>query len=863
MKLHLPLKIEPMDFLEKTEEDKLPRPLFDAYHAFKQEDPNQPFRQVHRLIDLIEVFCKLYTVGTMSTFLAAIQEKMDSTSKLDEAALTKVKVMLSAGLKTPSLGIWWMFARDITKILQELNVPHLFTGAENELIGDKSKIRKAFDGEKNLITFRNDYAHGATPNDADCRKHLALYWPRVKELLLLAKSLQTVDIIICDAQKDFYTVQSDTLEPFTATLSMQPGHIWLKSEEALIDVFPLLCFKKSESTLDFFFYNDLKEKHANYLNYPNAEHFKDIDLKTELLSYIPIHEWKNIGNVELDPFKQQIDLLTEVFKGRKHELAQIASFLNTEENQFLCIWGPPGVGKSALLARSAQILRYNPEVREVLENGDDWPQAKVHLVDYFIRRGSKNTALDFFDSVNQRLDHLFHLRLASGKTPQEKRDLFEQRLSEISKKLAFDEQLLFIVDGLDEIETNDPLLNLLPRLLPKKIKVIYGARPQTDLKFTFYEELYREAKHQFDLGGLSEPDIRAVLMEHVSKYEMEDLYVSQVLLKSEGNPLYLKLLCQGLEKRIYALNDSFGLPRQMSELYEKALKRLEEETPSSITFLLYLSAAKDYVSPRMAAAWMNMKESTLTNTILYGCLEFLFENPLTENLNDYQLFHESLREYLSEAYPTELQECKERICDFSFAWKDEHGDLLLENELLSYAMNFGTEHIYESYVTSRKRKKKQPTERRRSQLFELAENDAWRSLNYITCGHGEPIKKSYYYLQKITSYEDATGEKLNDFFAYGLNRYLEPERMYVKQHRELSSVVPAHELQKHLEKTPALAKMGENDEERILLALLPLWANTSNVTIPQNLEKQIEEWMENNRSSAITKLWKITRNKLK
>lgn len=852
-----------MEFLEKTDEAKLPRPLFDAYNVFKNEDSRQPFRQVHRLIDLIEVFCKLYTVGTMGTFLDAIQERMDTESRLNEESLTKVKVMLSAGLKTPSLGIWWMFARDIAKLLIELNVPHIFPGAEGELTGSKSKIRKAFDGEKNLITFRNDYAHGATPSDEDCRKHLFQYWPRVKELLLLAKSWQSTAFIFCDDRHTFLNATSGVLTPCTPEIEAQAGHVWLKSGDKTVDIYPLLCFKSNGVDVDFFFYNDLKDKHANFLNYPNAEHFKDIDLKQELLSYIPIDEWKQIGGVELDPFKQQIDLLTEVFKGRKKELSTIASFINSDVNQFLCIWGPPGVGKSALLARSSQILRYNPEVREVLEHGEEWPNSKVFLVDFFIRRGSKNTAIDFFDSVNQRLDFLFNLRFSMGKTPNEKRDLFEQRLTEINKKLADDQLLLFIIDGLDEIETNDSLLGLLPRLLPAQVKVIYGARPQTDLKFTFYEELYREAKEQIDLGGLSESDIRAVLMEHVNKYEMEESYVSQVLAKSEGNPLYLKLLCQGLEKHIYALNDSIGLPLKMNDLYEKALKRLEEERSNSITFLLYLSAAKDFVTPQMAAQWMNMKKSELTNTILYGCLEFLYENPLTESIDDYQLFHESLREYLSETYPEELRDCKERICDVSVDWKDGFGDLLLEGEMLIYAMKFGTEHLYESYVIHRHKEKKQITQKRRNQLFELTENDGWRSLNYITCGNGEPIKKSYYYLQKITSHEDSKGEKINEFFEYGLNRYLEPERMYVKQHQTLSKVVPANELQKHLEKTPDLAKMGENDEERILLALLPIWSNSMIEKIPTNLEKQIEEWMENNRSSAITKLWEITRNKLK
>lgn len=80
------------------------------------------------------------------------------------------------------------------------------------------------------------------------------------------------------------------------------------------------------------------------------------------------------------------------------------------------------------------------------------------------------------------------------------------------------------------------MLSLLPKLLPERIQVIYGSRPQQELRFTFYEQLDRERKINFDLGGLSLPDIRAVLMEHVSKYEMQQTYVEAVLRISEGIP---------------------------------------------------------------------------------------------------------------------------------------------------------------------------------------------------------------------------------------------------------------------------------------------------------------------------------------
>lgn len=132
-----------MKTLPSEIESNLPTPLWDAYRAFILEDEAQPFRKVHRFIDLIEVFCKLYTAASMATFLNALRNRIEQgNTSISEESFTKVKVMLATGLKTPSLGIWWKFARDITSILKELNIPHILQGAEKELLSDKSSIKR-------------------------------------------------------------------------------------------------------------------------------------------------------------------------------------------------------------------------------------------------------------------------------------------------------------------------------------------------------------------------------------------------------------------------------------------------------------------------------------------------------------------------------------------------------------------------------------------------------------------------------------------------------------------------------------------------------------------------------------------------
>jgi hypothetical protein len=845
-------------------ESSLPAPLWDAYQAFIREDQSQPFRKVHRLIDLIEVFCKLYTAATMATFLHVLSNRIEQdNSSISEVSFTKVKVMLAAGLKTPSLGIWWKFARDITAILKELNIPHILQGAEKELLSDKSSIKKAFDGNNNLIAFRNSYAHGATPSDATCKKDLEELWPRMLQLMTDAASLRETRFVICTDENTCLCVTASQLEQVDHITNPVPGHTWFCSNGGCIDAYPILSFKLKDENVDFFFYNDLKDKYANYLNYPAAEHFKDASLKQELLQYIPIEDWKKIGSVDMEPFRQQVEMLTEVFKGRRKELGDIAHFLSDDNHRFLCIWGPPGVGKSALLARATQVARCSPEIRESIHDGNQWPDVKLHLVEYFIRRGATETASQFFDSVNQRLDQLFGLRFDFGKTDTEKQLLFLARLEQVSKQLKDEERLLMIVDGLDEIKSGDPLLSLLPKLLPEKIQMIYGARPQQELRFTFYEQLDRERKTNFDLGGLSMPDIRAVLMEHISKYEIQQTYVEAVLRVSEGNPLYLKMLCRGLEQDIYKLNQVDMLPKGMDELYQAALLRLENKNAGAVNLLMYLAAAKDFVSAELAASWMSIDTPSLKNRMLYACLEFLYENPLTEGVEDYQLFHESLREYLSKTYTNELNNCKERICVWSLDWKSQNGDLSYADELLKYAMHFSTEHLFESYLFHRKAKRVAAASARRVELFDLVCNESWRKINFETCGNGESLSMSFYFLQRILALEDKKGEQFNDFIAYAYNRFAEPMSFYFLQRNILMQKAKKDELMVLFERSSSLAKMGERDDDKVLLALLPLWSNDPQGSIPSMLDKKIEDWLENSRNSAVKKLWGQTKQKRK
>ena len=850
--------------------EDLPTPLFRAVQAWRTEDAKtRPFRAVHRLIDAIEVFCKLYTVAGVSCFVEVLGRRLDSEIiPAGDEHLDGIRTMLAAGLRTPSLGIWWGFARETAKALDALEEAHVLPGGLNALTHRKSKLKKAFDGEKNLINFRNGYAHGATPTDASCVQDLNQQGPRVDALLANAAELADATLLVVDAEGAVFRAHGPALTPFDAPpTDLTPGHCYLLAPDGHpVDLHPLLVFDPTAGDDGaFFFYNDLRTNHASLLNYPNALHRRDKPLRDVLLGRFPLDDWKKLGGADLDPFRERIEALTEVFKGRIKELQGLATFLTETDRGFHVVWGPPGVGKSTLLARMTQLLRWDPELREQASPGITWPELNIEVVEYFIRRGSTDTAAKMLESVNQRLDARFGMRMPMGTTDEERRQGFVARLGEISKRLDEDRRLVLVLDGLDEARKDDPIMSALPREVPANIVVLYGSRPQQLLRYGFYDELDRERRSCVDLAGLSLADTRALLYAHVDKYALEPEYADAVLKQSKGNPLYLKLLCQGLEQGIYTLNASAHLPEGMEELYTNALVRIEKEQPGAVDLLTLLAAARDFVSPGMAAELMrqtqpDMTEARMISGPLSACMELLYENPLTEDIDDYQLFHESLREHLREKSGRDVIAWEERLAEWAADWKTEDGDPRHTGERQAYAMAYAVPHQADWRDRALAAGQSGAAAKRGEIILSLVEDEPWRAACFKACGNGTPLQRAIRHAQDVVRALDQAGSERERLLRFARWQHDEPFRLYNVQRDQLRTPVTGTKQKAHLEDVVQLSKMGALPRDRVMLALTALWAPAGGrpTALPEVLRQSMAQWLEEAREPALTKLWQMS-----
>jgi hypothetical protein len=382
------------------------------------------------------------------------------------------------------------------------------------------------DGEDNLIAFRNVYAHGATPADEKCLEDIAAYDPRFRRLLASAAHLREALWVRVDASGQCHNASGVLPVPIHPPCEgLLPGRMYVVREGRAVSLHPLLVYLPEPG--GFFFYNDLRKTAASFLNYELAEHRQVGPLRAELLHRYPIHEWSKAAPVE---FAQRVEELTETFKGRQAELKRMAEFTESQSHGFLMVWGGPGIGKSALLARFFQVLKWPAELRATEHLESRRPDgSRTHTLEYFIRRATNRTdTADFFlENLNQRLDGLFPTRIPSGNTTAERQRSLDERLAAISRQLTEHDRIVILIDGLDEAADSPGFLDCLPKTVPERVLIIYSSRQHPRVRDRAYRALDREHCQEFSLGGLGaiSANLRKSVPKDSESVEMSDLGV--------------------------------------------------------------------------------------------------------------------------------------------------------------------------------------------------------------------------------------------------------------------------------------------------------------------------------------------------
>ncbi|MFZ2955895.1 MAG: NACHT domain-containing protein [Candidatus Ozemobacteraceae bacterium] len=261
------------------------------------------------------------------------------------------------------------------------------------------------------------------------------------------------------------------------------------------------------------------------------------------------------------------------FVGRESERQTIGNIierwaLHQEVGGIHWFTGSPGSGKSALMARVAF----------------DWldRNQEINVFPFFFRFGTNSP--DLF--LTQLWNLLSRMGLPKPLEMPVRRDDFINLIAAVLKKKEFAAgRVLFLIDGLDELERMAPGFSRSLWRMEKgdSLWLCSGRReeswePSDSLPHTGPISFSDSSSPIGDLPRMNSADIRMMLMKGIGKRDREipSVFVEGVMKKADGVPLYVALVVKDIirakAKRFPEFDPKF-LPSSLNDYFAELLKR--------------------------------------------------------------------------------------------------------------------------------------------------------------------------------------------------------------------------------------------------------------------------------------------------
>lgn len=235
----------------------------------------------------------------------------------------------------------------------------------------------------------------------------------------------------------------------------------------------------------------------------------------------------------------------------------------------LVIYGPLGIGKSALLAKWVE--RYKSE------NPD------IPVIEHYV--GVSKYSTDYTSMlwrIMRELKSHCDLFVNVPTDPQGIREKFADFLQRTAAK----KRVLLVIDGLDKLDDSEGALDLvwLPEEIPTNLRLILSTGSQQQL-----QEVIKRGWRNYILNGLS-PDVRKTFIcRYLGKFNKSlssDLLDSIISKDQTRNPLILKiildeLVINGEYRWLVQQIRSYLEASTVKELFQKVLERCERDYDSN------------------------------------------------------------------------------------------------------------------------------------------------------------------------------------------------------------------------------------------------------------------------------------------
>ncbi|MGA1871831.1 MAG: DUF4062 domain-containing protein [bacterium] len=295
---------------------------------------------------------------------------------------------------------------------------------------------------------------------------------------------------------------------------------------------------------------------------------------------------------ELDYHESFVENRTQLFIGRTELLAKLRDYVDSDSREILAVYGTPGCGKSALLAKF---------YRDLIEE-----QSKILLIPYFVGASPGSSALhsllrrmceEIFSKagLKEHKETCLSEVCGQGEEAHKQREAIEKeyeipfnvnKLSNTFKSFLEKtvRKTIILMDGFNQLDATNSAheLNWLPNQLPGNVKIIAST-----LEGKAKEALKNKTKSELEVTPLTDGERREIIQEMPSVFckTLAEEHIQALLEKEETrNPLYLRVALEelrmygGFGKRGEKLREYIAtFPSDVVEMFVFMLDRLERD----------------------------------------------------------------------------------------------------------------------------------------------------------------------------------------------------------------------------------------------------------------------------------------------
>jgi len=710
----------------------LPTPIAFVLDEFFRE--GNAFVALWRMVDAGEIITRFFTIIALSDILR-------HNNKFPE----DVQDALTDKLERPTFGAWKeLLAIAIDNLPKERGQTRCFVSELPSFVRDKwlPELGSGEDKpEEKLIALRNLIAHAGRLPDEKAQELLNAHRQRFESLAKELSFLANYDLIACTKEGQIVWLKglpsaNSAFPDYDRPLSFVPEHgrVYLVRDGKGIDLFPLHAFTDilqwREERYEFEglgevapqIYFRLSERgYLECIPFGTKAIFSHLgeDAYQYFCKIFQLEEWRVQRRLKAEAqgiqklWDEQIRELTEVLVGRDKHIRQVKDAIKRSSKGVLWISGKPGVGKSALMAKLMK---------------DYIGQTQHYIViPYFFRYGQAGcSTMDFLATALKRLKAELNREIEpEPRLPDRQRQLvetLEEAVSETGKKV------LFLVDGLDEIYRHErEFLNVPFMTVREGILWVCAGRSEGDLEEALKS---RGAVWVFPDGlpGLDEQAIRAMLIEHLGrlKYALferdegeRNRFVEAVADKSEGLPLYVRMVIEDLKAGQLTVRDEGKLPDGWEKYCDQLLERLRVHSAGGVLtpLVCLLAWAKEPTTEGTMKVLLQPHhlanepdwDDVFRKVLKHGYL-VLQQRPTLDGESGWTIYHDSFRQHLlkSKTVEPDRKWAQRRWLEVCKDWKALASQ---EPSLYRYILRHYAEHLREA--------------KRWDELFALARDDAF------------------------------------------------------------------------------------------------------------------------------------------